>query len=423
MKKILLAVTGMSPAIVTETLYALATRETPWIPDEIHLLSTSIGCNRARLQLLHKDQAVFQKFCEEYVPAGHSIRFDESCLHTFTRDGVELDDIHNLEDSSFVADEIARFVFEMTQDENSEIHASIAGGRKIMGFLLGYSMSLYGRSQDRLSHVLVSEGYETNPNFYYPTQTSKVIYDKDGKPLDTSLAKVMLAEIPILHLRNRLPKPMLKAPANFSKLVEILNSDITEAKIEIDILYRIYQAKDLLDPKKVIREEKELVGVKAIRCHGFEIEMSDLNASFYLFMARKSRDEAYVDLENITDAELLEIKEFGRKNKKNEEEKEVNKKYAEKKTEEKEKKNTLKMEIEKKSPILNPIERFFHDRRNEIKIALLSELGPIGEKYLIKSRKPKVENESKRNIKSTLFYIDVEDIQINEVFEFDGEPT
>lgn len=367
MKKILLAVTGMSPAIVTETLYALATRETPWIPDEVHLLSTSKGCNNARLQLLHKDQAVFQKFCEEYIPESHSIRFDESCLHTFTRDGVELDDIHNLEDSSFVADEIARFVFEMTQEKNSEIHASIAGGRKTMGFLLGYSMSLYGRSQDRLSHVLVSEGYETNPNFYYPTKTSKVIYDKQNKPLDTSLAKVMLAEIPILHLRNRLPKAMKEKPANFSDLVAVLNSNLEEPKIEIDVAY----------------DEEKRADVATIKCHGVEVKMTPVNAGFYLFLSRKARDGKDVDLEDLSADEFLAIKDFGQDYIKREETRDEN----------------LKQFTNDKS-----LKKFFDDRRNEIKNTLLEKLGLIGEeKYLI---------QAKRN--TSLFYVDVKDIQINE---------
>lgn len=49
-RKILLAVTGLSPQIVTETLYALAVgQDTPWIPDEIHLITSCEGAERARL--------------------------------------------------------------------------------------------------------------------------------------------------------------------------------------------------------------------------------------------------------------------------------------------------------------------------------------------------------------------------------------
>ena len=43
-RRILLAVTGLSPQIVTETLYALAiATDTPFIPTEIHLATTAEG--------------------------------------------------------------------------------------------------------------------------------------------------------------------------------------------------------------------------------------------------------------------------------------------------------------------------------------------------------------------------------------------
>ncbi|MBF4102237.1 hypothetical protein INT80_01850 [Gallibacterium anatis] len=45
------------------------------------------------------------------------------------------------------------------------MHVSIAGGRKTMGFFAGYALSLYGRAQDSLSHVLVSAEYEAIQNF------------------------------------------------------------------------------------------------------------------------------------------------------------------------------------------------------------------------------------------------------------------
>lgn len=37
-----------------------------------------------------------------------------------------------------------------------------------MGFFVGYALSLFGRAQDRLSHVLVSDPFESLTDFYYP---------------------------------------------------------------------------------------------------------------------------------------------------------------------------------------------------------------------------------------------------------------
>ena len=44
-KRILLSVTGMSPAVVTETLYALVT-EKNFIPTEIQVITTEQGKNK-----------------------------------------------------------------------------------------------------------------------------------------------------------------------------------------------------------------------------------------------------------------------------------------------------------------------------------------------------------------------------------------
>ena len=66
-RRILLAVTGLSPQIVTETLYALAVgQDTPWIPDEIHLITSCEGAERARLSLLDPAAGQFHALCRDY---------------------------------------------------------------------------------------------------------------------------------------------------------------------------------------------------------------------------------------------------------------------------------------------------------------------------------------------------------------------
>ena len=65
-RRILLAVTGLTPQVVTETLYALACRaQSPWIPDEIHLITTATGAENARLNLLLPD-GWFHRLCSDY---------------------------------------------------------------------------------------------------------------------------------------------------------------------------------------------------------------------------------------------------------------------------------------------------------------------------------------------------------------------
>ena len=55
-RRLLVAVTGLSPQIVTETLYALAVgQQQPFIPTEVRLITTEEGAERAKLSLLHPE--------------------------------------------------------------------------------------------------------------------------------------------------------------------------------------------------------------------------------------------------------------------------------------------------------------------------------------------------------------------------------
>lgn len=205
-KRILLAVSGMSPAILTETLYSIAcVGSQPFIPTEIHLITTLKGAHDARLQLLHAETGHFYGLCREYqLP---EIRFDETTIHVLEgQDGTKLDDVMTPEDNSACADFIMDIVRTFCADKNLALHVSIAGGRKTMGYYLGYMLSLFGRQQDRLSHVLVDAPYEKCPDFFYPTRHSKVMHTRDKRPIDAKDCTVRLAQIPFLRISDRLTK-------------------------------------------------------------------------------------------------------------------------------------------------------------------------------------------------------------------------
>ena len=68
-RSILLAVTGLSPQIVTETLYALAVApaQAAFVPSEIPLITTRSGAEKARLALLSDDPGWFHQLCRDYA--------------------------------------------------------------------------------------------------------------------------------------------------------------------------------------------------------------------------------------------------------------------------------------------------------------------------------------------------------------------
>ena len=70
-RRVLLAVSGLTPQIVTETLYALAADEfEPFVPTEVHLITSAEGAHRAELSSLSDDLGWFHKLCADYhLPA------------------------------------------------------------------------------------------------------------------------------------------------------------------------------------------------------------------------------------------------------------------------------------------------------------------------------------------------------------------
>ena len=220
-RRILLAVTGLSPQIVTETVYWLAVKRAPaFTPTEVQLITTAKGARRAELELLHPETGWFHRLRADYsLPA---ITFGTEQIRAL-RDagGQPLSDIRTPADNTCAADSITAVVRELTQDDDCALHVSIAGGRKTMGFYLGYALSLYGREQDRLSHVLVNAPYESHPQFFYPTPRSHVIYTRgpDEQPFDTRDAEVTVADIPFVRLREGLDHELLEGKASFSSVV------------------------------------------------------------------------------------------------------------------------------------------------------------------------------------------------------------
>lgn len=262
-RRILLAVTGLTPQVVTETLYALAVQRQPaFIPTEIHLLTTAEGAEAARLGLLSADPGWFHRLCRDYaLPA---MTFDASHIQVLRdADGAPLEDIRTPADNQRAADTITETLRTLTADPDAALHVSIAGGRKTMGYYLGYALSLFGRPQDRLSHVLVSAPFEGCPAFYYPTAYHQVITLRDNKLADTRDAQVTLAEIPFVRLREGLNQRLLTGAASFGQTVAAAQRALQAPELVIDLAGR------------------------RLRAAGEWLDMAPVELAFYSLMARR----------------------------------------------------------------------------------------------------------------------------------------
>jgi CRISPR-associated protein (TIGR02584 family) len=261
----LLCITGLTPQVVTETLCALAQEGSESLPSDIHLLSTAEGVERARLMLFSEEPGWFRRLCRDYrLPP---IRFDAGSLHVLTdAKGRPLRDIRDGDDNTAAADGVTEWVRRLTEDESAQVHVSLAGGRKTLGFFAGYALSLYGRPQDRLSHVLVDPPFESHPQFFYPTPYSHVIHTPvpDSRPLDTREAKVTLADIPFVRLRHGLPETLLTGRSSFSETVRAAQRRLGPARLEFDLSGR------------------------RVTAGGLDITLPPAELAFYAWLARRA---------------------------------------------------------------------------------------------------------------------------------------
>ena len=268
-KHTLLATTGASPQVVTETLHAIHHENLQW-PDDIYLITTSFGKKAAVKGLL--EEGHLQRLCIELnrpMPA-----FDANhVLVTPGADGTEVEDARSLADHEALANFIMTEVRNRTASPDTSLHASLAGGRKTMTFYIGYAMSLFGRAQDTLSHVLVSEGYENIPDFWFPTQSEAHRYvDNRGRKLDASTAEVTLAPIPFIRHRRNLPQVLLQSDSTvqFADLVQLINLGENRQDIRVSV--------DLPAQTLRVHNENNTLNV--------EITLGLLELAFYTFMAR-----------------------------------------------------------------------------------------------------------------------------------------
>lgn len=259
-KEILIAVIGLTPQIITETLYYLTQiKKPPARISEIYVITTLPGKNLIYKKLLAPLEGKFYSFCKDYSFDLTSIRFDESGIIVLKdQEGKPLEDIRTREDNELIADQILDFIRQMTSDPSTRLYCSIAGGRKTQSLYLGFALQLYGRPQDSLLHVLVTPEFEAHPEFFYPTKEGGDIRSKNGKVLNPGEACVDLAEIPFIRLREKFS---LKDLENLSfkptikNIQSMLDSLLDVPPVMIDLKERslsIGQALVKLDPIQIV---------------------------------------------------------------------------------------------------------------------------------------------------------------------------
>lgn len=276
-RRILLCVSGMTPQIITETLQELLRAPEAFVPTQIHVITTAAGESKARAALETKGQLA--ALCAQYGVDTPPLDFTVIA----TTDGEPLADIRDDTDNTLAADTILDCVRTLTQNANSAIHASLAGGRKTMSHYMGYAMSLFGRTQDRLSHVLVAPDWaERAADFYFKPAHNVELHDREGNALGPSNAvDITLADIPLLRLGDALPQMLREGHANFSETVRLTNLALGPTTLKLDLHRRL------------------------AACSGIPIELSPANFAFLTWLAiRAEAEQEGIAINEWADAEV-----------------------------------------------------------------------------------------------------------------------
>jgi CRISPR-associated protein (TIGR02584 family) len=244
---VLLAVSGMSPAILTETVWALAhpgEGQEPIVPEQVIVLTTSRGAGDLE-RVLRTPRADWNGRCvweclREAILAQPAFRDRdrEKVLQLATPRVIELPDpksgvkaaaadLRSAADNAAAADFILEEVRRLVSNPDTRVIASIAGGRKTMGALLYSCMSLLGRETDRLTHVLVSSPFEECRDFFYPDQPmQELVVGKAQQGVRAAEARIELADIPFIPLRNLFRKELGRPAGGFMRLVASCQEDV-----------------------------------------------------------------------------------------------------------------------------------------------------------------------------------------------------
>ncbi len=186
-KRILFCTIGSTPQVVTETVWAL--RREGWRPDEIHIVTTTHKLDYIRKELQQSDGHLHKMFSDAAPPVTvHAPMVDGATLSLRTDDIADatklrnaLPDVNEAAQAEAMWTAIDTLMQQFVADDESEVHVSLAGGRKTMSAHALLAVTVHGRIQDRLSHVLVNppDVFEDNPAFWHPDQEGGPIVGKN----------------------------------------------------------------------------------------------------------------------------------------------------------------------------------------------------------------------------------------------------
>lgn len=244
-KSILISGIGTSPAVLTETVWCLAHQNVPIVPDEVVVLTTESGKERLYAEILNGESSVWRRMCEslreDKVDIDGKLVFGKTSVRVIPdAHGNEIYDLRSGEDNLRAADFMLQQLRQYTESSDTVVLASIAGGRKTMSALLFSCMTLLGREDDKVFHVLLPPEFEggVTPPMYYPVKGVTYTNRMTGKTYKSEKFQSELFEVPFVRMRGWYQEKFKTIPPTYRTLVSRVKTvsppAIAYPEIEID---------------------------------------------------------------------------------------------------------------------------------------------------------------------------------------------
>lgn len=284
-KNILVCVSGLTPQIVTESLFCLAVKEKILI-DEVYIITTTRGRN----VILGKDthpstpksplKKEIENLCDKYKIKLPLFKENENHIIVAKEESIELPDIRSDKDNILFPNKVCEFLRQKSSNPNNILYCSITGGRKSMSVHMANALSLFARENDRLIHVLTKE--ENEFKGFYPQNK------KEAKDLE-------IADIPFVRLRSILS-------------AEIKNTNLLKSNFDEIVKYTQTQLKALSPSNKMILDTER----RELRFGNENIVLEPMLFIFYYFFVdRKNRGLNNIGIQQfISDETKFQFAEY-----------------------------------------------------------------------------------------------------------------
>lgn len=232
MKNILVAVSGLTPQVISETLYCLAVQRKTKI-DEIYVITTTEGKrNIEEYYFLNRKtnkregpyslKEEIDRMCTKHKIEKPIFNIRQNVIAA-TEENVKLHDVKTDRENKLFPNAITKLIKHLSEDERSILYCSLSGGRKTMSAYMGFALSLYAREGDMLFHVLASKEFEATGKFYPERKNNK---------------DLVLSEVPFIRLRPLLRDKTEYKNITYTEIIEKTQEElesIREDGIIIDI--------------------------------------------------------------------------------------------------------------------------------------------------------------------------------------------